>query len=160
MRLKMILVAVSVLLLMAGTAFAGDVNGTWVAEREMPKRQGGAGGPQGGGGGFGGGFSGPLKWTFELKADGSKLSGTVQGPRGEPSEIQDGKIDGDKISFFVKASFMGREMKTTYEGTVSGDEISFKTTREGGMGRPGGGSQGREGRQRPERPPLVAKRQK
>jgi hypothetical protein len=100
-----------------------------------------------------------MKWTFNLKADGSKLSGTVQGPFGEPSEIQEGKIDGDKISFFTKVNFMGREMKTTYNGTVKGDEISFKTTREGGMGRPGGGGPGGDG-QRPERPPLIAKRQK
>ena len=48
MRIKMILVAVSVLFLLTGTSLAADVTGTWVAEMEMPKM--GPGGPGGGGG--------------------------------------------------------------------------------------------------------------
>jgi hypothetical protein len=166
MRSKFFAVAILALFFVAGSAFAADVTGTWVAEREMPKMQGapGGGGPGGGGpGGMGGmGGGGPMKWTFNLKAEGAKLTGSVQGPMGEPSEIQDGKIEGDKVTFTVKANFMGNEMTTKYEGTVSGDEISFKTTREGGMGGggmggpPGGGPGGNRG----ERPPLIAKRQK
>ncbi len=154
MRLKIFIGALSVLFLMAGTAFA-DVTGTWVAEREMPKMQGGPGGGGMGGGPGGGMGGGPMKWTFDLKQDGSKLSGSVKGPFGEPNEIQEGKVDGDKVSFFVKVNMMGNEMKINYDGTVSGDEISFKTSFEGGMGGMGGGPGG--GR---ERPPLIAKKQK
>ena len=36
--------------------------------------------------------------TFNFKADGSTLTGTMSNPRGE-SRIKDGKIDGDNISF-------------------------------------------------------------
>ena len=160
---KIFAVAIFALFFVADVALAADVTGTWVAEREMPKMQGG-GGP--GGGGRGGmGAMGPLKWTFNLKAEGAKLTGTVQGPfpQAPANDIQEGKIEGDKITFIVKASFMGNEMTTKYEGTVSGDEISFKTTREGGMGGrgmggpPGGGGRGGN---RGERPPLIAKRQK
>ena len=151
MRLKMIVFLVAAFCLFAIPSFAGDITGKWVAEREMPKMQGGG---SGGGPGGGMGAMGPMKFTFNLKAEGSKLTGTVQGPFGEPNEIQDGKIEGDKVTFTVKANFMGNEMTTRYEGTVSGDEISFKTTREGGMGGPPGGGPGGE------RPPLIAKRQK
>jgi len=161
MRLKMFILAVSVLFFMVGSSFAANVTGTWVAEREMPKMQGGpgGGGPGGGmGGGPGGGMggmSGPMKFTFDLKQSGSKVTGKVQGPFGDPNEIQDGKIEGNKISFIIKMSMMGNEMTMKYEGTVSGDEISFKQTMEGGMGGMGGPPGG--GR---ERPPLIAKRQK
>ncbi len=148
MRLKMFAVAIFTLFFVAGSALAADadVTGSWVAERAARK-----GGP---GGGMG--PSGPMKWTFNLKAEGSKLSGTVQGPMGAANEIQEGKIAGDKVSFFVKIDAMGNEMKIKYDGTVSGDEISFKTTFEGGMGGMGGGGPG-GGK---ERPPLIAKKQK
>lgn len=163
MRLKNILITILALFFVSSMALAADVTGTWVAEREMPKMQGGGGpgggGPGGGGPGGGMGAMGPMKWTFNLKAEGAKLTGSVQGPFGEPNDIQEGKIEGDKIFFIVKANFMGNEMTTKYEGTVSGDEISFKTTREGGMGRMGGPPGGGQGGNR-ERPPLIAKRQK
>jgi len=150
MRLKMFAVAIFTLFFVAGSALAADVTGSWVAERAARK-----GGPGGGPGG-GMGPSGPMKWTFNLKAEGSNLSGTVQGPMGPANDIQGGKIEGDKVSFFVKMSMMGNEMKIKYDGTVSGDEISFKTTFEGGMGGMGGGGPGG----RKERPPLIAKKQK
>jgi len=162
MRLKMIVFLVAAFCLFAVPSFAGDITGKWVAEREMPKMQGGGpGGGAGGGPGGGMGAMGPMKWTFDLKAEGSKLTGTVQGPfpQAPASDIQEGKIEGNKISFFIKVDMMGNDMKITYNGTVSGDEISFKTTMEGGMGGmggPGGGPGGNRG----ERPPLIAKRVK
>jgi opacity protein-like surface antigen len=145
MRFKMIAVAVSLLCLVAVPAFAADVTGTWVAEMAAPK-----GGPGGGPGGAPGG--GPMKFTFNLKAEGSSLSGTVVGPMGNENEIVDGKIDNDNVSFAVKIDRMGNEMKINYKGTVSGDEMKLTYSMEGGMGGPpGGGSM-------PSRE-LVAKRQ-
>ena len=157
MRVKLIAIVVSVLCLMAVSAFAVDVTGTWVAERTPSKMGpgGGEGGGPGGGAGGGPGFGGPMKFTFTFKADGSNLSGTMVGPRGTQNEIIEGKIDGDKVSFAVIIDMMGREMKVNYKGTVSGDEMTLTSTIEGGMGGmrgPGGGGM--------ERPPLIAKRQK
>ncbi len=143
MRLKMVGVAVSALCIIAVSAFAADITGTWVAEMAAPK-----GGP---GGGPGGG--GPMKFTFNLKAEDSSLSGTVVGPTGNENEIIEGKIDGDKVSFAVKVvNPMGNEMKINYKGTASGDEMKLTFSMEGGMGGPGGGGM----------PPIemVAKRQK
>ncbi|NLA73945.1 MAG: hypothetical protein GX846_00435 [Deltaproteobacteria bacterium] len=150
MRTKLIVVASALLFLLSGPAMAADVTGTWVAERTIPA--GGAGR-----GGMGGGPQGPMKWTFNLKADGENLTGSVAGPMGRENQITEGKIEGDNISFVVKSQGMqGNEMKITYKGTISGDELTLTMEREGSMG---GGPGGRAGSGM-QRPPLVAKRQK
>ena len=86
------------------------------------------------------------KWTIkdgdneiqlELKADGSKLSGTLNNPSmGGAVDFNDGKIEGDKISF----SYMRQNMKILWTGTLSGNEIKLK--REVGGGMPGAGPTG------------------
>jgi len=151
MRSKICAMAVCILCLLAVSAFAADITGTWVAEMAAPK-MGPGGGPEGGGPGGGPGGGGPMKFTFEFKANGSNLGGAVLGPMGNKNEIIDGKIDGNNVSFAVKVDAMGNEMKINYKGTVSGDEMKLTFTMEGGMGGPGGGGM----------PPmeLVAKRQK
>jgi hypothetical protein len=93
-------------------ALAAGVDGAWLAKYEG--RQGRT-----------------MEMTFNLKAEGSNLTGTVSGMGGETA-ITDGKIEGDKVSFKVKREFQGRSMVLNYEGTVSGDEIKFKQTMEGG----------------------------
>ena len=159
MRLKMVIAALSVLVFMVGSSFAGDVTGTWEGEMKMPEM--GQGGGPGGEGGRGGGMGsqGPRKWIFDLKQDGTKLTGSVKGPRGNASDIMDGKIEGDKLSFKVKSQgFQGNEMTIKYEGTLSGEEISFTFSMEGGMGGRGGG-RGPGGGDF-QMPPIVAKRVK
>jgi hypothetical protein len=150
MKAKLIIVAAALLFLLSGAAMAADVTGTWVAEMAFP-----AGGPGGGGGGgMGGGPQGPMKFTFNLKADGANLTGTMVNPMGRENPISEGKIEGDNVSFVVKSqSMQGNEVKTTYSGKIAGDELTLTMKREGGMGGgPGGGSM--------QMPPLVAKRQK
>lgn len=63
--------------------------------------------------------------TFNLKADGAKLTGKVSTRRGDV-DIEDGKIDGDQISFKTTLSFGGNTATMVYTGKVSGDEIAFK----------------------------------
>ncbi len=99
------------LLLGTVAAFAADVNGKWVAQ--VPGR---------------GGQSQDV--TFNLKADGDQLSGTVTGRRGEMN-ISDGKVSGDEISFVQVMEFNGNQVKMVYKGKVSGDEIKFTRQREG-----------------------------
>jgi hypothetical protein len=41
------------------------------------------------------------------------------------SAITDGKIDGDNLTFTIKANFQGNEMTLNYKGKVSGDTIKF-----------------------------------
>lgn len=148
MRTKLVIFALAILFLLSGAVMAADVTGIWVAEMAAP-----AGGP--GGGGMGGGPQGPMKWTFNLKADGANLTGTMVGPMGRENQISEGKIDGDKVSFVVKVKGMqDNEMKITYSGTLAGDELTLTMAMEGGMGGGPGGGGGMQ------RPPLVAKRQK
>ena len=107
------LVTILIALLWTGAAWATDVTGKWSGQMAAP----------GGGEGF------DISFTF--KQDGAKLTGTVQGPQGDPIEISEGKVDGDKISFVVKIEMNGG-MKITHDGTISGDEIKLNSKVEGG----------------------------
>ena len=100
------------LLLAAVAAFAADVSGKWVAQ--VPGRNGQM-----------------RETTFNLKADGGSLTGTVSGRNGD-NPISDGKIDGDNISFTQTLEFNGNTVKLIYKGKISGDEIKFTREREGG----------------------------
>jgi hypothetical protein len=93
-------------------AWAADVNGKWTAQ--VPGRDGQT-----------------RELTFTFKAEGEKLTGSMSGQQGD-SEITDGKISGDQISFTVKINMQGNERKFLYKGTVSGDEMKVTRTIEGG----------------------------
>jgi len=108
------LVLPALLGLFALVASAADVTGKWVAQ--VPGRGGNA-----------------TETTFNLKQDGSTVTGTVSGGRGD-QPISDGKVEGDKISFNVNLEFNGNKITQAYTGTVSGDEM--KLTRGGGRGNP------------------------
>ncbi|HEY1767618.1 MAG TPA: hypothetical protein VGG26_08180 [Terracidiphilus sp.] len=90
----------------AAAALAADVSGTWTADSTGPD-----------------GSNYPLTFTF--KQDGAALTGSVQGPQGDPIEISNGKMEGNNISFDV--SFNG--MTISHSGTVNdaGDEIKLST---------------------------------
>ena len=105
------LVLIALLGVFVFSAAAADVSGKWVAQ--IPGRNGQA-----------------METTFNLKADGAKLTGNQATARGETA-ISDGKVDGDTISFVVVMSMGGNEMKMNYTGKVAGDEIKFVRTREG-----------------------------
>lgn len=74
--------------------------------------------------------------TLKLKQDGDKLTGTVTLPGGQSSEIQDGKITGSRISFFIEP--MPNGPKIHHMGTLTGDTIKGKLEFErDGKRRPG-----------------------
>ncbi len=85
---------------------AADVTGTWASEMKTPDGQ-----------------SFPLTFTF--KQDGVTLTGTVQGPQGDPIAINNGKIDADKFTFDV--SFNG--MTIHHSCAVTGDDEIKMTTK-------------------------------
>jgi hypothetical protein len=126
---KKLLFVCALVLALAVAAMAADITGKWVMER--PGRDGGPG----------------MTSTFDLKADGAKLTGTYAMSFGEgggggfepppPTAISNGKIDGDKISFDVVMDFGGNSMTQKYEGVVAGSEIKFKMVMPGfGGGEP------------------------
>jgi hypothetical protein len=75
-----------------------------------------------------------------LKTSGSTLTGSLDRGRGMPSEITDGKVDGDNVSFTITRQGRNGETKTMYKGMMAGDDLKLTATREGGQG--GGGGRG------------------
>jgi hypothetical protein len=110
--------------LLGATALAASIDGKWVSVRKMER----------------GGESFTITQTFDLKAQGSKLTGSVSMAFGdmEPrtTEIKEGKIEGDKFSFTTVMSTPNGEFKMVYEGTVEGATLKGTSTREGGEPRP------------------------
>jgi hypothetical protein len=116
---KKLLFVTTILMIAAFGLLAADVSGKWVAEQ--PGRNGGP----------------PRQITFTFKVDGSKLTGTVSQPGRNgnmDSDISDGKVDGDNISFKVSRTMGDQTMTTEYTGTVSGDTINLKMNMNGPNG--------------------------
>ncbi len=96
--------------LVASALTAADVNGKWKGTMEQGGRE----------------------LTFDLKADGGKLSGTVSGLIEKALEIKDGKIEGDTVSFWVMSEYQGAPVKLVYKGQASPGEIRFSMGTEDG----------------------------
>ena len=111
MRSKQFLFAFALIVAAAASVQAADVTGKWTAQ--VPGRGGQT-----------------RETTFNFKAEGEKLTGTMSGMQGD-QPIADGKVKGDDISFSMTLSFQGNEMKMTYKGKLAGDEIKFTRQREG-----------------------------
>lgn len=112
------------LFLLAGLAAAASIDGKWVSERKMERD----------------GQSFTITQTFDLKAEGNKVTGKITMAFGdmEPRtiDIKDGKIDGNKFTLVTEMSTPNGDFKMTYEGTVEGDTLKGTSTREGGEPRP------------------------
>jgi hypothetical protein len=98
-------------LVFAGVALAADVTGNWSGTLQIGDN--------------------PLTLTFMFKQDGEKLTGTVSTPSGD-LPLSEGKVVGDKVSFFVQADMGGNATKFLNEGVVKGDEIALTTKTQGG----------------------------
>jgi hypothetical protein len=97
-------------LLMSALASAADVSGKWTGK--VPRRDE------------------AVDTTFTFKVEGAKLTGTMSSAQGE-QPIANGKVEGDTISFTAD----GNGATVTFKGAVSGSEIKFTRTREGGTAR-------------------------
>lgn len=94
------------LCVVGGIAQAADVDGTWTASFNTQV--------------------GEQTYTYTLKAEGATLTGTAKGNLITDSTLSDGKIDGNKITFVEKGSYMGMPLQFNYSGELAGDEIKFK----------------------------------
>lgn len=80
--------------------------------------------------------NGDVQLTFHFKQDGQKLTGTVDtNMGGDAIEVQNGKVDGDKI--YWETSVNG--MTITHDGTVNGDEMKVTVKGSGDNGFPPAG---------------------
>ena len=85
-------------------AFAADFNGTWTAAIDTQV--------------------GVQNYTYTFKVEGEKLTGKTKSQYGE-SEITEGVVKGDDISFVENLNYEGMPLRITYKGKIAGDEIKF-----------------------------------
>ena len=89
-----------------------DPSGTWTWK--TPGRNGGEG----------------RAVTLKLKSEGEKVTGKLstpgrQGGEARETDIEDGKLDGNELSFKVTRQFGDNKVVQKYHGKVSGDTIKF-----------------------------------
>ncbi|MEO5711910.1 MAG: alpha/beta hydrolase-fold protein [Luteolibacter sp.] len=87
---------------------AAEIAGPWHAEFEGPR--------------------GSQKIQFEFKTEGGKLTGKTLsqfGGNSRETDIQDGKVAGESLSFVQVMNFQGNEMRIEYSGKAGEDGIAF-----------------------------------
>src|SRR5215217_3334205 len=89
----------------AMTASAADVSGTWKGTADAG--------------------NGPIERTFTFKVDGTKLTGETSSEMMGKSVIENGKIDGDNLTFTIKVKFQDQDLSLNYKGKVSGDTMKL-----------------------------------
>ena len=68
---------------------------------------------------------GKQNYTYDFVVKDSQLTGKMKSDMGE-SDVLEGKVEGDKVTFAELLVFQGMEIRITYAGTVvSADEIKF-----------------------------------
>jgi hypothetical protein len=78
---------------------------------------------------------GSVPLTFHLTETGSAVTGSVEGLPTTPTPIQEGKMDGDTLTFSVQTDYQGETYRLDYTGKVSADKIAFNFgTDDGGWG--------------------------
>ncbi len=108
MTKKTVFYGILLSILFLATVQAADVNGKWNSEYTTPDGQ-------------------TRQNLFAFQVKGDTLTGTVAGTRGE-SKIENGKVNGEEISFSVIRNFGGNEIKFLYKGKIAGDEIKLTVT--------------------------------
>jgi hypothetical protein len=98
---------VALALVVLGTrALAADVSGTWKASFDTQ--------------------IGQQNYTYTFVVKDGALTGKIQSEMGGTTDVTEGKVDGDKVSFVEIFKFMDMEIRITYSGKVtSADEIKF-----------------------------------
>ena len=70
--------------------------------------------------------------AFQLKSDGSKVTGTMTGPDGKEHPVTAGTLEGDKIALTIASEWEGNPVTLKVAGTVAGDMMKVTIQTEGG----------------------------
>lgn len=89
--------------------FAADIDGKWTATYDTQ--------------------NGQTTTTWELKADGTKLTGKAESSVGE-RQISEGKIEGKEVSWVEVLDIAGMTIRITCKGTLNGDELKLSRSAE------------------------------
>ena len=104
MKLRIAAVVPVLVLGFALSALAADITGQWTATFNTQV--------------------GEQHYTYTFKVDGEKLTGTAKSDNGT-TDIQNGTVKGDDVSFVENLDSQGQKLAITYTGKISGDEIKF-----------------------------------
>ena len=89
------------------SAFAADIDGKWSATYDTQ--------------------NGSITTTWDLKADGAKLTGKANSSFGS-RDVTEGKIEGNAVSWVEVIDAQGTTIKVVCKGTLSGDELKLSRT--------------------------------
>ena len=85
--------------------YAADITGKWTASFDTQVGQ--------------------QNYTYDFQVKGAQLTGKAKSANGE-SELKDGKVTGDTVTFVENLDFQGMALRIEYTGKiVSDDEIKF-----------------------------------
>lgn len=82
-----------------------DIAGTWKGTADSP--------------------NGQLTRTFTFKVEGAKLTGETESPIMGKSTIENGKVDGDSLSFTINGEIQGEKVEVKYSGKVTGETLKL-----------------------------------
>lgn len=100
-----LLLLAALALLVSAPVFAADITGTWTASFDTQV--------------------GVQNYTYTFKVENGKLTGRAKSQNGD-SEITDGKVEGDTVTFVENLNFQGMPLRIEYTGKIAGeDEIKF-----------------------------------
>ena len=106
MTCRSVLISILVIAASAAVLLAADFNGVWTASIETQV--------------------GVQNYTFTFKVEGEKLTGRAKSAfANADTEITEGTVKGDDISFVENLVYQGMPLRITYKGKISGDEIKF-----------------------------------
>ncbi|MBZ5633478.1 MAG: hypothetical protein LAO55_10165 [Acidobacteriia bacterium] len=94
---------------MAAAAFAADVTGTWTATFDTQV--------------------GAQKYTYTFKVEGTKLTGKAKSELAmTETEITEGTVNGDDISFVENLNFQDMPLRIVYKGKLAGNDLKLTRT--------------------------------
>jgi opacity protein-like surface antigen len=104
-----ILLSAVIVAALATAALAADVTGTWTASFDTQV--------------------GVQKYTYTFKVDGNKLMGKAKSELANTeTEIAEGTVNGDDISFVENLNFQDMPLRIVYKGKIAGDELKLTRT--------------------------------
>src|SRR6266516_7729425 len=99
--------AAILLFLLCPAVWAADISGKWKSEYTSPE--------------------GTARTSlFDLHVDGQKLTGTIASTPGGTSEISNGTVSDNQVTFYVIRQETSGEVKVKFTGKVVGDEMNLR----------------------------------
>jgi len=115
--LKALAIALGPVLAVAILGFVpyDDISGKWTAAMQRGDRTG--------------------NFVMNLQVEGDKLTGTLDDPSGQILDIDNGKVEGEHLSFDAAAQDEGRSKIIHFAGDVASDQLTLQNVSHGKQGR-------------------------